>query len=609
MQSESESSASPPITYQASCDVQSIQAELAEFGGGTDPFAAAVEATRMPMLITNPRRHDNPIVFVNDAFCRLTGYSRPEILGRNCRFLQGATTDPASIVLMRTAIQSGKLIEIDIQNHRKNASSFWNRLLMAPVYDRNGNVSYYFANQSDVTMEHDRLALLEGQNEILEQKVAERTRELVVANEKLIAEAAERQRIEGSLRQSQKMEAIGQLTGGIAHDFNNMLQGIASGIELAKRRIATGEPQNALNLLDAARDAVRRAAELTRRLLAFGRKQALDPKPIVLDDLVQEMADLIQQTVGPAITVDLRLQDGCWPVRCDPNQLENAILNVAINARDAMLLMGGRLLIETAHTTLGAADTSAWDEAEPGDYVRITVTDTGTGMTPDVLTHAFEPFFTTKPDGQGTGLGLSQLYGFMHQSRGVVQLESNIGVGTSVHLHLPRYLGDQDVHSRLLVGTRQATTVRAGVGMVLLVEDEPTIRELAAAALREAGYQVLEARNGHEGLIALQRSLDSPWVDLLVTDVGLPGGLNGRQLAEAARALLPSLPVLLITGYAGDPSAALGHDKLAPGMEVLSKPFQLDVLAERVRTLIGRNRDRCKTACKCFQIPGGNSVQ
>lgn len=210
-------------------------------------------------------------------------------------------------------------------------------------------------------------------------------------------------------------------------------------------------------------------------------------------------------------------------------------------------------------------------------------------MTPDVLAHAFEPFFTTKPDGQGTGLGLSQIFGFMHQSAGVVLLESDVGVGTSVHLHLPRFRGDQAARPKSLVGAQPAATIRTAVGTVLLVEDEPIIRELAATALREIGYQVLEARNAHEGLITLQRSLDRPWVDLLVTDVGLPGGLNGRQLAETARELLPALPVLFITGYAGNPDTAAGHAQLASGMEVLSKPFDLEVLAQRVRALIERD--------------------
>ncbi len=587
MQASTDSSLAPrPLPDLLSADVQRIQAELIALGGGTDPFAAAVQATRMPMLITNPREPDNPIIFVNDAFCRLTDYSRAEILGRNCRFLQGAKTDPDTVDRMRTAIKAGVSIEIDIQNHRKSGATFWNRLLLAPVHDAHGTLIYFFASQFDVTVEHDRLAFLESQNELLERKVNERTRELLESNTKLLAEAAGRQRVEEALRQSQKMDAIGQLTGGIAHDFNNMLQGVASGIELAKRRIASGEAQKAQDFLDAARDAARRAAELTRRLLAFGRKQALSPKPVILDNLVQGLASLIQQTVGPSIVVDLKLQDGCWAVRCDPNQLENALLNLAINARDAMLPAGGRLLIETVHTILDVADTSGWDEAQPGEYVRITVADTGAGMAPDVLAHAFEPFFTTKPDGQGTGLGLSQIYGFMHQSAGVVRLESDIGAGTRAHLHLPRYSGEEAAGPHAAGGPQLAAARMEAGGTVLLVEDEPTIRDLSARALREIGYQVLEATNGHEGLIVLQRSLDRPWVDLLVTDVGLPGGLNGRQLAEAARVLMPSLPVLLITGYAGNTDIGTGTAQLAPGMEVLNKPFELDILAERVRVLI-----------------------
>jgi PAS domain S-box-containing protein len=402
--------------------------------------------------------------------------------------------------------------------------------------------------------------------------------------------AAALQQTEEQLRQAQKMEAVGQLTGGIAHDFNNMLQGVTSGITLAERRIAAGKPEDAHRFLEAAQVAAGRAGVLTQRLLAFGRRQALDPKIVNLNELINGMEGLLQQTIGPAISIELHLVDECWAVRCDPNQLENALLNLAINARDAMMPAGGRLVIETVHEHLSERDTTDWEGAVPGDYVRVGVTDTGTGMAPDVMAHAFEPFFTTKPIGQGTGLGLSQLYGFVRQSRGVVRLKSELGAGTSVYLYLARS-ADAPAHAVDAASYADRPHSMPGTAAtVLLVEDEVAVRDFAAEALRHLGYHVIEATDGPTGLRRLQDLLGAAGadgVDLLVTDIGLPGGLNGRQLADAARGLAPALPILLITGYAGD--AMNDQDDLAPGMEMLVKPFELDALTERIRSMIGRS--------------------
>ncbi|MFL5256115.1 MAG: ATP-binding protein [Rhodopila sp.] len=413
--------------------------------------------------------------------------------------------------------------------------------------------------------------------------------ELADANTRLSAEIAERERAENALRQAQKMEAIGQLTGGIAHDFNNMLQAITSGITLVQRRLVTGHAEQVPDLLESVLAAADRAARLTQRLLSFGRRQTLNPKLVELDSLIADVKALIERTVGPTITVTTRLTDDCWPIRCDPNQLENALLNLAINARDALMPDGGLIAITTDLVTLNEMETQPWRGVAPGDFVRITVTDTGCGMPPGIMARAFEPFFTTKPEGQGTGLGLSQIYGFIRQSQGIVRLDSAPGEGTSVHLYLPRARAEPDdaVDSAQPAPQRQAMPV-VTTATVLLVEDEEIIREVTAEALRDLGYQVTEAEDGPHALAALQKAFLASGADavrLLVTDIGLPGGMNGRQLADAARMLVPDLPILLITGYAGD--AISGKGRLGPQMEILTKPFGLETLAEKVQAMIG----------------------
>jgi len=389
---------------------------------------------------------------------------------------------------------------------------------------------------------------------------------------------------EEQLRHAQKMEAVGQLTGGVAHDFNNMLQGIAGAVDVMSRRIAQGRHDEAQHYIAVARQSIDRAATLTHRLLAFSRRQALAPKVLDVDELLNGIGKLIEQTVGPMIAFRLDLIEGCWPVRCDPSQLDNAVLNLAINARDAMLPDGGSLVIETRHRILRPADISGWEGATPGDFVCLSVRDSGCGMSKDVLQRAFEPFFTTKPDGQGTGLGLSQVYGFVSQSGGFMKLDSEVGVGTVVQIYLPRHVGARDDQPG---DTASATLHRAASqgATVLLVEDEADIRNLTAEMLRDRRHVVIEAPNGDAALNALQQRLThGEGVDILVADIGLPGGINGRQLASAARQHLPDLPVLLITGYAGH---ALGPTtEVSAGISLLSKPFSVETLAARVESLI-----------------------
>ena len=386
-----------------------------------------------------------------------------------------------------------------------------------------------------------------------------------------------RARIEEALRQSQKMEAVGQLTGGLAHDFNNLLAGISGSLELAQMRINQGRLGDVEKYLLTAQGATRRAAALTHRLLAFARRQTLLPRPVNVNRLVAGMIELIQRTVGPGIAIENVAATGLWTAHVDASQLENALLNLCINARDAMP-DGGRITIETCNRWIDAAGSRQLDMPE-GQYLSLCVSDTGTGMTPDVRARAFDPFFTTKPIGEGTGLGLSMIYGFAKQSGGQVRIYSEPGQGTMVCIYLPRHLGDDEPE---LPALEPAVAVQAGAGeTVLVVDDEPSVRLLIVDVLHELGYAAIEAADGAAGL----RVLDSGTrIDLLVTDVGLPGGMNGRQLADAARASRPDLHVLFITGFAEN--ALLNNGQLEPGMAVLTKPFAIDALATRIRQLV-----------------------
>ena len=350
------------------------------------------------------------------------------------------------------------------------------------------------------------------------------------------------QETEEALRQSQKMEAVGQLTGGLAHDFNNLLAGISGAFEMIRMRLAQGRNDDVERYLTAGQGATRRAAALTHRLLAFSRRQTLTPKSVVINRLLGDLAELVRRTVGPNIEVETVAAGGLWPALVDANQLENAVLNLCINARDAMPV-GGRITIETGNKWLD--ERSARERGlEAGQYVTVCVSDTGAGIDKDILDRVFDPFFTTKPQGEGTGLGLSMVYGFARQSHGHVRIYSEVGQGTMVCIYLPRNLGDEDVDEAVpIVGVEAASDGQ----VVLVIDDEPTVRMLVNDALVDRGYATVEAADGAAGL----RVLESPArVDLLITDVGLPGGLNGRQVADAARLLRPGLKIMFITGYA-----------------------------------------------------------
>ena len=415
-----------------------------------------------------------------------------------------------------------------------------------------------------VQEERDRAAAaLAALNETLEQRVAERTDELMGAQE--------------ALRQSQKMEAVGQLTGGLAHDFNNLLAGISGSLELMQTRMSQGRFGDLERYMTVAQGAAKRAAALTHRLLAFSRRQTLAPKPTNVNRLINGMEELIRRTIGPEISLEMVGASGLWSTEVDPGQLENALLNLCINARDAMP-DGGRITIETANKWLDRPAAIKHDIPE-GQYLSLCVSDTGTGMPPEIVARVFEPFFTTKPIGQGTGLGLSMIHGFAKQSGGQVRIYSEVNDGTTVCLYLPRHYGEVDADDVALVATEVA---RAEQGeTVLIVDDEPSVRMLVTEVLEDLGYTAIEAADSAAGLKVLKSDVR---IDLLVTDVGLPGGMNGRQMADAARVGRPDLRVLFVTGYAEN--AVLGHGHLEPGMEVLTKPFAMEALASRIRNLI-----------------------
>ena len=501
--------------------------------------------------------------YVNDAYVTISGPR--EFLGRTVREVFPELEGQGIFQLLDQVYSSGRSFvshAMPVHLTGEDEPRFLD-LLYQTIRDEDGQVTGIFVGGYDVTEQVRGKTQIEAINATLQERIAQAL--------------SERASIEEALRQSQKMEAIGQLTGGIAHDFNNLLSGISGSLELLAVRLSQGRVGEADRYVTAAQGAAKRAAALTHRLLAFARRQTLDPRPTDANRLIADMEDLIRRTMGPAIAVENVGAGGLWTVLVDSNQLENALLNLCINARDAML-NGGKLTLETANRWL---DSRAARERDipPGQYVSICVSDTGLGMSPDIVARAFDPFFTTKPLGSGTGLGLSMTYGFARQSGGQVRIYSEVSKGTTVCLYLPRHLGQ----ARISEPTQAALDIARAqhAETVLVVDDEPTVRMLVIDILQELGYQALEASEGGSGLEILQSSAR---IDLLVTDVGLPGSLNGRQMADAARVRRPNLKVLFITGYAEN--AVVNHGHLEHGMHILTKPFAMDVLAARINELL-----------------------
>jgi PAS domain S-box-containing protein len=474
----------------------------------------------------------------------------------------------------------GRSVEIQLRQSDGQLSTRYVDFVYQPIIEDSGACSGIFVDGSDVTDKVQAERELRELNSELEARIATRTRDLEAAMESLHRESQERQAVEESLRQAQKMEAVGQLTGGIAHDFNNLLQGITGSLDLLKVRLQLGKFDNIERLVTAAMSSADRAAKLTQRLLAFSRRQPLDPKPVRANQLISPMEELLRRTLGENIRIELVLAAGLWTTTCDPHQLESALLNLGINARDAMP-NGGVLTIETSNAWLDDDYARHHPDLAPGQYVCISVSDNGCGMTPEVLAKAFDPFFTTKPVGQGTGLGLSMIYGFAKQSHGHARLYSEPGRGTTAKLYLPRHHGDSAPAEPVPAPGEEHQSRRGEV--VLVVEDDALVRSLVIDVLFSLGYRTLEAADGAAAL----RVLETPQqrIDLLVTDLGLPT-MNGRQLHDAAQRMRPGLKVLFMTGYAEN--ATLAGGLLAPGMEVVSKPFTMEKIARKISQMLER---------------------
>jgi PAS domain S-box-containing protein len=493
-------------------------------------FFAAVEMTRMPMVITDPRQPDNPIVFANGAFLDLTGHTEDKVLGHNCRMLQGPQTDRRTVDELRAAIADERAVAVDILNYKADGTPFWNALFLGPIFDQDGKLLYFFSSQMDIT--------------------------------------ARRQSQESTL-QAQKMEAIGQLTAGMAHDFNNLLQVINGNLEVAQASLHN--PDAARTALDRAQRAALRAGKLTQQLLTFARKQRLEPKRININALVVEFSEMLVRTLGDKVELRLDLRPGLPLCNLDPTHLEMALLNVLINARDAMP-DGGEVTVATSFMRAEErrhSDNRA-HSMPPGTYVTLCVIDNGAGMAPEVLRRATEPFFTTK--GPGTGLGLAMVHGFVQQSHGRLEIESTPGGGTTVHMTFP--VADDGIH-RVPETPDAVDDADARKCTVLVVEDNDDVRELAEAVLAMAGYDVRSASSGEQALQVLEGGAP---IDLLFTDVIMPGGMNGLELVERTRALRPGLPVLVTTGYMDELPGRTG----GPGLNILAKPYKHEDLLERV---------------------------
>ncbi|MBC5783260.1 PAS domain S-box protein [Ramlibacter sp. USB13] len=500
--------------------------------------------------------------YFNDRWYEFTGVPYGSTDGQGWNDMFHPDDQKRAWAVWRHSLNTGEPYHIEYRLRHRSGAYRWVLGRAQAVRDGDGRIVRWFGTCTDIQDIVDAREVLSRSREELERQIEHRTQQLLHAEEQL--------------RQAHKMEAIGQLTGGIAHDFNNMLQGIVGALDVIRKLEQTGRSANIPRFVDMAMSSAQRAAAMTHRLLAFARQQPLAPQRVDLVALVQSLRDLVRRTAGESITLQLDLAGDTWPTRCDPNQLESALLNLAINARDAMP-GGGQITLSTRNVQLPATQLGPNEVLAAGDFVEVGVHDTGTGMPQSVIARAFDPFFTTKPIGQGTGLGLSMVYGFARQSGGFARIESREGEGTCVALLLPRDSGEQAVGPVV----EPAPELVGGRGeVIVVVEDDEVVRMLAVETLTGLGYRVHAAATGPEGAQLLN---ELGAVDLLLSDIGLPGGVSGKQLADAARASRPALKVILITGYAQE---VTDTDLLAQKIELLRKPVLIDVLLRKVQDVL-----------------------
>ncbi|WP_338030243.1 PAS domain-containing protein [Fimbriiglobus ruber] len=494
----------------------------------------AMQSVSQGILITDARQPDAPIVYASPGFVQLTGYGTEEVIGQNCRFLQGMGTDRAAVGRIREAVREAKPCKEELLNYRKDGTPFWNELSLAPVKNQSGALTHFVGVQTDVT---------------------------------------ERRSLEEQFRQAQKMEAVGQLAGGVAHDFNNLLSIITGYSEIILSKAGKDDPIRAF--VKEISEASARAASLTRQLLAFSRKTVLEPKVLDLNEVVRETGKMLRRLIGEDILFTNVLDPMISRVKVDPDQLGQMLMNLTVNARDAMP-RGGSLTIETRPVELDQEYARLHSDVRPGKYTMLAVSDTGTGMPPDVKERIFEPFFTTKGVGTGTGLGLAVVMGIVKQSGGHVAVYSEVNRGTAFKLYFPAV---EDQASRATARS-DVGSVR-GAETVLVVEDEDGVRTLVLLILQTHGYKVLAATDGKDALRVVERHQGA--IDLLLTDVVMPG-MGGREVAQTLQLRFPQMKVLYTSGYTDD--AVVRHGILQEETAFLQKPYSLQSLANKVRQVL-----------------------
>lgn len=515
--------------------------------GRDDIFFAAVEMTRMPMIVTDPNRPDNPIIFANQAFQKMTGYTAEEVIGRNCRFMQGTGTDTDTVRQIRDAIDQRTDLATEVLNYRRDGRPFWNALFISPVFGPDGGLLYFFGSQLDVTR---------------------------------------RREAEAAVRRAQRLEALGQLTGGVAHDFNNLLQVVVGSLEMLRPLVEASDDLRVRRRHEGALAAVRRGATLTRQLLAFARRQRLEGRPTDINDALGGLSALLARALGPGLTLRLDLAEALGQAHVDPGQLEAALVNLLFNARDAMPGRG-EVVIATRRVSEAEAMIDAGPDEEtraPHGFIELAVRDGGTGIAPEILDRVTEPFFTTKDVGQGSGLGLAQVYGFARQSGGQLRIESQLGRGTTVRLRFPALEPDTAIAATHSTPPRREADPQGGGERILIVDDNAEVLELAESVLSDLGYQVATAGDARAALQVLEEPGNA--FDLLFSDVVMPGGMNGISLATEARRRRPGLKVLLSTGFI-DPREEAASEGIRPhGFPVMQKPYRRTDLARRVRRVL-----------------------